>query len=1493
MTRSIRFHLLLILMLLVAASAPSQTQGGVDILLSKARSLEARGRIDLAVQNWRKVLLVNPNQTEALAGLARSAKENGQSDEERSYLDRLRKINADDPQIVAVEKLRVFTPEERNRLDEAGRLAMQHKPDEAMKIYQQVLGGQLPPPGKWAQPFYETEAASTGGKEKALSQLRQLCVQNPTQEAYRLWLASLLTYDPKTRLEGLRMFESIKDSGMVEQARAPWRQALLWEKENLDALPPIEAYLQRYADPDLQPIAAALRTKQQQDVADADRESGFKALRNRDMETAAAKFTEVLRQSPNDANAITGLGYVRLNQKRFSDALSLFEHAHTLAPQRQDVRDGYDSARFWLATERGAAAQQQNQPEVAILAYQEALSLRPLDNGALLGIANALVRERKFAEAETKFQQVLNQAPNNPDAVAGLGFVRLNEGRFDDAQKLFAEAHKQNPARKDVDEGYRNAKFWGIMNQAATALNQHRTKDAVAAYQQAVSLNPNDKDALLGLANASARVGNYPEAGKAYYRLTAANPNDEASWLGLIQAQIGDKAPQSAISTAQHLPPAVKQRMEARADYLAEMALVYYDANQPAAGDQELQRAMEIARNSDSEDALSLRLQIAGAFLEQGKTGRAIEIFRQATLTHPGDPNAWEGLVGAYTRIGEFPQAITAVRSMTQHAYDAAVKDTGFLNSVAVLYSSLGQCEDAEDFLNRSLALDQSQGRQPAEGTQLQLADIWMRERNYSHARDLYGEIVARNATSANAWRGYLVVLHQQHADRTLVTEMPRVPAAVRTQLETDPSFLILEASAHLVSGQPQDALPLLQAARSRYTAERKNPPATLDIQLAWTMLAISLDEPGLSDVLLDARRRTDLTSKEHDAIEEIYSTWSVRRADRAFETKPQLTFSILTDAGHEYPGNRNIHAALASMYLKRHEKEKALEVFQGWGMTGAQAGDYRVAAGAALSAHKNALAEQFMRQGLEHFPHDAELMHMTAREDIARGDYDEGERELKSALVAVHQQDTSDSQTKTLAMQNLQQNAEVANSATAHDGAGVASNSPQSAPSCKAGKAQTTASSARIRPIALVFTFSNDQNPGGQEAGGQVPAGQDSNSQNAGGQAQDPKQKREQQMEDEVESVDNRNTPMISTGGTGTGRVGDPGFDHLIISDSLLGSAYTASNRVRLGVEGHGVFALSGTPNGSSTQMFGTLPVGAVFGEQSKIGYSGIAQLSTKTFGMEAGTSPQGFAVHNIIGGIRYRPLNGWFTLLGMRDSVKDSLLSYAGARDPGTGVRWGGIVANTGTVKFDSASSSNVGLYKITGEYASVNYSFIQGLHVPDNWSASGNAGLYWQVVQGFTVGVNATGMHYDKNLNFFSFGQGGYFSPQQYYLASIPISWYSRHPRFEYQIKFSGGIQYTRQDASPFYPVLPANAVVTPGTYAASNSTAANYDADIRLGYRVAPHVYLDTFATANNARNYYTQSAGFNLRFTIDRIPTSTDLRVNSIPDWSGKQPFAVR
>jgi len=331
-------------------------------------------------------------------------------------------------------------------------------------------------------------------------------------------------------------------------------------------------------------------------------------------------------------------------------------------------------------------------------------------------------------------------------------------------------------------------------------------------------------------------------------------------------------------------------------------------------------------------------------------------------------------------------------------------------------------------------------------------------------------------------------------------------------------------------------------------------------------------------------------------------------------------------------------------------------------------------------------------------------------------------------------------------------------------------------------------------------------------------------------------------------------------------------------VSDSV-----TFRNRVRLTLEGHAVYLMSGTPDGGSTLQLGTLPQGASFGDQKAFGFAGEAQLSTNTFGLAFGTSSQGFLTHNLTGGLRFRPLNGPFTFLFVRDSVKDSLLSYAGVRDPVTGQAWGGVVSNAGSLQF----SHDV---RGTGGYASLTYGFIQGLNVPDNWKVAGSAGVYWRVAKGLSVGLSASGMHYDKNLSFFSLGQGGYFSPQQYLVGSIPVSWFARHRRFEYEIHAGLGAQYLKTDSSP---VFPTQARLVPAFYAGQVSTGPNYDFLVRVGYRIAPRWYLDAFATGNNAQNFATQTVGFTLKFLLRPLPTNTDLHVDSIPDWRGKQPFGIQ
>ena len=64
---------------LAPASASLFAQGATQALLEKAHTLEVRGRMDMAAQTWQQVLLAEPNNTEALSGLARAAKLSVQS----------------------------------------------------------------------------------------------------------------------------------------------------------------------------------------------------------------------------------------------------------------------------------------------------------------------------------------------------------------------------------------------------------------------------------------------------------------------------------------------------------------------------------------------------------------------------------------------------------------------------------------------------------------------------------------------------------------------------------------------------------------------------------------------------------------------------------------------------------------------------------------------------------------------------------------------------------------------------------------------------------------------------------------------------------------------------------------------------------------------------------------------------------------------------------------------------------------------------------------------------------------------------------------------------------------------------------------------------------------------------------------------------------------------------------------------------------------------
>ncbi len=104
------------------AQASPGAESATQALLDRARADEVRGRMDLAAQEWQQVLLADPKNTTALAGLARSAKLSGNATLAGTYLDRLRAINPNDPNIARVEGMG-SQQNQAAQLAQAGKLA--------------------------------------------------------------------------------------------------------------------------------------------------------------------------------------------------------------------------------------------------------------------------------------------------------------------------------------------------------------------------------------------------------------------------------------------------------------------------------------------------------------------------------------------------------------------------------------------------------------------------------------------------------------------------------------------------------------------------------------------------------------------------------------------------------------------------------------------------------------------------------------------------------------------------------------------------------------------------------------------------------------------------------------------------------------------------------------------------------------------------------------------------------------------------------------------------------------------------------------------------------------------------------------------------------------------------------------------------------------------------------------------------------------------------
>jgi hypothetical protein len=302
---------------------------------------------------------------------------------------------------------------------------------------------------------------------------------------------------------------------------------------------------------------------------------------------------------------------------------------------------------------------------------------------------------------------------------------------------------------------------------------------------------------------------------------------------------------------------------------------------------------------------------------------------------------------------------------------------------------------------------------------------------------------------------------------------------------------------------------------------------------------------------------------------------------------------------------------------------------------------------------------------------------------------------------------------------------------------------------------------------------------------------------------------------------------------------------------------------------------------------------------QQNASGIGGEVQLILPTLAVAGGYTPYGFLVANWTARGLWRPANGPLTLAVTRDAIKDSQLSYGGLRDPGTaslsfpGVIWGGVVANQGNIQFSRGDAHS-------GFYVGAGGQYIQGYNTEDNWRADGNGGAYWRVRSypeygNLSIGANFFAMHYDNNQDAFTFGMGGYFSPQAYFLANVPITWVGHYmTRLHYEIVGGGGIQAFQQDLTPLFPLPGQKATeiaLNNAALPAMTTVSGNYSFRGTVAYQISPHWFAGGFVGANNSRNYNAASVGFSIHYLFRSQPSTVTTPTGIFPT-DGLRPFSV-
>lgn len=241
-------------------------------------------------------------------------------------------------------------------------------------------------------------------------------------------------------------------------------------------------------------------------------EQARRLLRQQRWPDAERLYRELLAHTPDDVEALEGLGLATLHGGRAAEALDWLSKAKQRAP---------DSAR--VLANFGIALKQNGMLGEAIEAYRAAAALAPT-LATLVNLARAEREAGRLTAAIATFRRAIALDPNAPDAWSMLSNALREDGRFEQAITAAREALARNPWHGQAH-----------LNEGAALHRSGQLADAVLSYWVASKIPASQKAATANLNVALAETSSAvpPPSEVSQVRQLLAEPQNAALMLAL------------------------------------------------------------------------------------------------------------------------------------------------------------------------------------------------------------------------------------------------------------------------------------------------------------------------------------------------------------------------------------------------------------------------------------------------------------------------------------------------------------------------------------------------------------------------------------------------------------------------------------------------------------------------------------------------------------------------------------------------------------------------------------------------------------------------------------------------------------------------------------------------------------------------------------------------------------------------------------------------